>query len=102
MQGVRQTNSQDLRMEDKMIQHREPQDYMKRVMNKHEIEKAIRYTAGPRNFDSGIRKIWEQLIDRPSRRSAAKNTAASRASLTRRHVSRLIMAASDWVPPDAR
>ena len=36
--------------------------YMQTVMNKHEIEKAIRNVIGERQFDKRISKIWDRII----------------------------------------
>ena len=39
--------------------------YFVRMMNQHEIDKAIRLTKGPRHFDPLIRKIWDRLLKKP-------------------------------------
>jgi hypothetical protein len=36
--------------------------YMGKVMNQHEIDKAIRSVIGVRQFDKRIRKIWNGVL----------------------------------------
>ncbi len=35
---------------------------MTRIMNRHEIEKAIQEVRGERDFDKRIKKIWDRFI----------------------------------------
>ena len=40
--------------------------YIVRVMNLHEIDKAIRLVKGPRDFDPAIRRVWDRLLNSPA------------------------------------
>ena len=38
--------------------------YMGKVMNQHEIDKAIRSVIGERQFDKRIRDIWDRVLQK--------------------------------------
>ncbi|MBN2377684.1 MAG: hypothetical protein JXD22_14900 [Sedimentisphaerales bacterium] len=48
------------------------QPFIQRVMNQHEIDRAIRQAKGPRDFDPSIKKIWDRLLKKPTRRRETK------------------------------
>jgi len=38
--------------------------YANVILDHHKIEKAIRYAAGPRDFDKRIKKIWGRVLSK--------------------------------------
>ena len=51
--------------------------YMRRLMDEHAIDKAIRKAIGVRQFDKSIRKIWDRVLIRPTRKGGKETTPDS-------------------------
>lgn len=47
----------------KYFNHR--RGYLRRLMDEHEIDKAILRAIGVRQFDKSIRKIWDRVLKKP-------------------------------------
>lgn len=67
--------------------HRD-QPFIQRVMNQHEIDKAILHVRGPRDFNPSIRKIWDRLLKKPTGRRRINSSSANQPGFAKKRNSK--------------